>query len=490
MNSGAGWRWCVLATATGMAVGCAARVERRTPAPAPSACRVVDGPAALPDSAVIVVGEPVTSRAVIEASGLRSRMAFHFFYETLVRVDCLGRLRPGLASRWETQDTRTWTISLYPGQRFWDGTPVTAASVVDMLTDTVAGLTPLALAGVNVLAVGVDDDTTLHIISAVADSALAVKLANPATAVRKGPGPSGWPVGTGPARPVEADRVTPESWIATWVGADDGPWTTLTLGGLVRGDLRDILDRGSSWLVTDDPDGLDYARSRPNVVAVPLPWDRTYGLLAGRFAPDTERRVTGGSRNALSDFRATLARDAVQVDARAGRSLEWWTKANDCRLAPSPRRITVGAGTETARIVYRAGDPIAGAVASRLVATALDAGAPHEWATEHLGPAGGPDQPRPTAVGLDDDAFSFALEAGIDLAYVVVLPRVVPLPCREAQGWVNRVPWLGRGDEAGVALRGFRWLPLVETRRYLVLDERIAGISVDGHGVPFVDWRR
>jgi hypothetical protein len=297
-------------------------------------------------------------------------------------------------------------------------------------------------------------------------------------------------VGTGPARPVEADRSTPESWIATWVGADDAPWTTLTLAGLVRGDLRDILDRGSSWLVTDDPDDLDYARSRPNVVAVALPWDRTYGLLAGRFAPDADRGIAEDSRDVVSDFRVTLARDAVQVDARAGRSLDWWTKANDCRLAPSPRRITVGAGTETARIVYRAGDQIAAAVASRLVATALDAGAPHEWATRHLGLAGGPNQPRPTAVGLDDDAFSFALEAGIDLAYIVALPRVVPLPCREAQGWVNRVPWLGRGDEAGVALSGFRWIPLVETRRYLVLDERIGGVSVDGHGVPFVDWRR
>jgi hypothetical protein len=418
-------------------------------------------------------------------------MAFHFFYETLVRVDCLGRLRPGLASSWEaSRDYRTWTISLYPNMRFWDGTPVTAAAVVEMLSDTVTGITPLALAGANAFAVGVDDDTTLHIIAAAPDSALPVKLANPATAVRKGPGPSGWPVGTGPARPVEADRGTPESWIATWVGADDGPWTTVILGGLVRGDLRDVLDRGSSWLVTDDPDELDYARSRPNVDVVPLPWDRTYGLLAGRFAPDTERRVGGGSRNVLEEFRATLARDAVGVDARSGRSLQWWTGASRCRLAPSPRRITVGAGTETARIVYRAGDPIARAVASRLVATALDAGAPHQWATGHLGLDSGTDQPRSTAVGLDDDAFAFALEAGVDLGYVVALPGVVPLPCREAQGWVNRVPWLGRGDESGVALRGFHWISLVDARRYLVLDERIAGVSVDGHGVPFLDWRR
>ena len=125
-----------------------------------------------------------------------------------------------------------------------------------------------------------------------------------------------------------------------------------------------------------------------------------------------------------------------------------------------------------------------------MVATALGAGAVHEWATGHLGLAGGPDQPRPTAVGLDDDAFVLALEAGIDLAYVVALPRVVPLPCREAQGWVNRVPWLGRSDETWVALRDFRWMALVDTRRHLVLDERIAGVSVDGHGVPFVDWRR
>ncbi|MCZ6915308.1 MAG: ABC transporter substrate-binding protein [Gemmatimonadetes bacterium] len=491
MGSGARFRWLVLAVATGVATACASRGEKQAPAPAPSACRVVGGRVSLPDSTVIVVDEAVTPDAVIESASLRSRMAFHFFYETLVRIDCLGRVRPGLASRWEmSPDARTWTVSLHPSLRFWDGTSVTAAAVVDMLTDTVAGMTPLTLAGVDVLAVGVDDDTTLHIISAVPDSALAAKLAHPATAVRKGQGPSGWPVGTGPSRPVERIRGTPESWTATWIGADDGPWKTFILRGPVRGDPRDILDRGSSWLVTDDPDELDYARSRPHVVATPLPWDRTYGMLAGRFARDAERGVADPSSETLTEFRATLARDAVPVDARAGRLVEWWAAGSRCPLAPSPRRITVGPGTETVRIVYRNADSIARAVASRLVATALDTDAPHDWAVRHLGVGRGTGQRRPTAVGLDDDAFSLALEAGIDLAYIVALPRVVPLPCREAQAWVNRVPWLGSGGEGGFNLTGFRWMSLVDTRRHLVLHEQVAGVAVDGRGVPFLDWRR
>src|SRR5437899_2485107 len=59
------------------------------------------------------------------------RLVFRQLYETLIRVDCLGRVLPGLAESW-TRDvvSRPWTFTLRTDARFWDGAPVSARDVV------------------------------------------------------------------------------------------------------------------------------------------------------------------------------------------------------------------------------------------------------------------------------------------------------------------------------------------------------------------------
>ena len=57
-------------------------------------------------------------------------MLFRQLYETLVRVDCHGRVRPGLAASWRLDaNGRTWIVTLRENARFSDGAPVTAADV-------------------------------------------------------------------------------------------------------------------------------------------------------------------------------------------------------------------------------------------------------------------------------------------------------------------------------------------------------------------------
>ena len=84
-------------------------------------------------------GEPITTIALVERidpshapypSNESERLLFRQLYETLVRVDCNGRVRPGLAASWRLDaDGRTWIVTLRDGARFADGTAVTAGAV-------------------------------------------------------------------------------------------------------------------------------------------------------------------------------------------------------------------------------------------------------------------------------------------------------------------------------------------------------------------------
>ncbi len=54
-------------------------------------------------------------------------------FETLIRQDARQRLVPGLALEWRATDATSWEITLRPGVRFHDGTPLTAEDVAASL---------------------------------------------------------------------------------------------------------------------------------------------------------------------------------------------------------------------------------------------------------------------------------------------------------------------------------------------------------------------
>src|SRR5262245_55970940 len=87
-------------------------------------------------------GEPIATVALSDRvnpanaprpSNDSERLVFRQLYETLVRVDCDGRVVPALAASWRLSvDGRTWIVTLRPHAQFADGSPVTAPDVLSL----------------------------------------------------------------------------------------------------------------------------------------------------------------------------------------------------------------------------------------------------------------------------------------------------------------------------------------------------------------------
>src|SRR2546423_9881577 len=153
-------------------------------APSDTTCRVAAGPAAKRDTVEIALADPVDPAHAPLPRNDAERLVFSHLYETLIRVDCAGRVLPGLAQSWEASGDR-WTFTLRDDARFWDGAPVTAR---DVLASWRAR-----------------DSTFAQGATVLSDRAIGVRppaapfqpLADPALAVTKRAPGGGWPIGTG-----------------------------------------------------------------------------------------------------------------------------------------------------------------------------------------------------------------------------------------------------------------------------------------------------
>ena len=373
-------------------------------APAPDECAFRPAGPAGGDTVGVIAGSEFPGRQL---------------YETLVRRDCAGHERPGLADSWSSVDGRNWAFALRPA-RFWDGTPVTAGAVVIGWTEDSAASALLKRAGVIFATAGSDGE--LHLLLAVPRDSPPAALADPRLAVVHRVPDTAWPVGTGPYRLPESDPAP-----ATLEPADGGRPVRL----LARPrDLRDAMDAGADIIITDDPGTLAYAAQRPGYSVLALPWSRTYAL-ALLTAADSVAVVTPG-------FRDALARDAVRVDARAAPDSLALPACSPALPASSPPART------TARIAYPSADVTARDLAARLAA---------------LGVAGAR-----AILPLDQDALAASLRAGREAAYVLALPQTLAL-CQDLA-----VP-------AGAAV-----LPLVDTRAHALVRQGAPPLTVDWDG--------
>ncbi len=120
------------------------RVTRRTLLSASAAVAALsvagcNSPASSPPSErrVLKVGatlEPPTLDPTVSAAASISQVLLYNVYETLIRMDSEGRLRPLLAQRWDVSDDLTrYTFTLHAGAAFASGAPVDAAAVVASL---------------------------------------------------------------------------------------------------------------------------------------------------------------------------------------------------------------------------------------------------------------------------------------------------------------------------------------------------------------------
>lgn len=407
-----------------------ARVYQPQPAATIDRCAPSADSAPIPDTLIIALTGSVNPAHAPVPVTEAERMAFRQLYETLVRLDCAGVPQPGLAASWTSGESgRRWTFTLRPDARFWDGVPVTAREVIASWT---AGDTAL-LAGATFDA---PDDHTLVVRLASESPTLPPRLADPVLSVTRPAPDQGWPIGTGAYR---ADSSVGRVVLSPVFGLRRPELVLLALGPT---DARDWLDRRVDLLVTDDAGALSYAASRPELATRPLPWDRTYVLLARGSAP----AVTAA-------WREDLARDAVHVDARPAEAPAWWTAFPAC-VGPPPE----GAGAAAVPIsrpliVYPRDDPTARDLAGRLVALEGESGGPAV-----------------RVAGLAAGELAAALASGQSAQFVIPLSREALDPCRAVRRLVAQVPWLSLATQI---------MPLVDTRRQVVWRRGATAFTVD-----------
>jgi hypothetical protein len=384
-------------------------------------------------------------------------LLFRQLYETLVRVDCHGRVGPGLAASWRLDTNgRTWIVTLRENARFSDGTPVTATDVRASWTSDGIGdeLRPHVSRLVQSIVPVDDRSVAITLRSQRTDVPLA--LAHTDLAIAKPAAGSRWPLGTRP------DRSAPERDASAAIA---GPAIALTRDNLpsirfvmAPRDPRDLLDDGVDLLLTRDPATLDYAATLPQFQSVPMEWQRTHVLLTpGR---------THTAPFLSQDARQVLADDAVRGEARGAAGPFWWQMLQNCEVPSSEPR---NPPSPTPRIVYDAGDAAARDLAERVVGLVRASG-PAAILDALL-----PDRPRRTyqrATGLSGEPLVQARRRGADAGYIMSLDRRPLDPCREIQVVTDGARWL---DPETI-------VPLVDTRLQAIVRRGRSGMTAEWDG--------
>ncbi len=275
------------------------------------------------DSFTVVVSDSVDFSHDPVPSNDSEQLLFPQYFETLVRLDCMGRPRPGLAEAWTPDETgRVWTFVL-PGRRLAAGVLETAPRVVSSWRAREAGLRKLGIESVAVR----DSNLLVVTLSQLTDSAPRL-FADPELAVSRAP-----------------SRLAAPATIRFLIEPNS--------------DLRDALDRGADLVVTRDPAVVDYVANRAEFTTFALPWSRTYVLLQPAGAhPVWTLGVDSAGRS--------LARDVAQAEARAAEPSFWRSQCPPTDLS------YVVAPPISPRIVYPRDDTVARGLAERIVALTRD----------------------------------------------------------------------------------------------------------------------
>jgi hypothetical protein len=439
---------------------------RAAPAP-PKTARPIE--TSVNDCAVIAEpGEPIVTVALRDSidpanaprpSNESERLAFRQLYETLIRVDCRGRVGPALAASWRLDaDGRTWMVTLRENARFSDGAPVTTADIRAAWLRDPAGddLHPLVNRLVHTIAPVDDRVLAITLRSQRPDALLA--LAHPDLAIARPVAGSPWPLGTRPDRSAAELGRTGRSEIT--ITRDHGTPIRFLQS---PGDTRDLLDAGVDLLLTRDPATLDYAAKLPHYRSVPLAWRRTLVLA-------TPGRARAAPSLSAQD-RQVLADDAVRGEARGAAEPFWWEAIEGCSLAAAQPG---SASAPMPRIVYDAADEAARDLAERLVGLGRVSGSGATAPGVLL-----PDRPGvifQRAVGLTSEPLAMAWRRGSDAGYIMAIDRHPLDPCREMDVAIDRAPWL---DPATL-------VPLVDTRMQAIVRRARSGATAEWDGALLI----
>ena len=313
-------------------------------------------------------------------------------FSALVSLDCEGTAHPEIASAWHADlSGRRWIFTLADSS---DARGPRAA-------DRIIGDWQLRRSQVGALGVqSASADSNGHLVVTMRDSLdpLPTLFADPALSITR-----------------ETPNRRPVNFIAK-----------------PHSDPRDLLDSGADLLVSRDPALIEYAANKSGFMLFPLPWSRTYIMVQPRGSAPLPR---------------TVARDAVQADARIAEPPFWWEQlAGVCAGSTA-----VSSSAVSNRVVYVRGDLIAQGLAERIVAL-TESG-------ETL-----------RAAALEPPEFSQALGSGGERAFIVAAPRESLAGCRNFAGWPV----------------GSRVEPLIDTRATAIVRRGSPSLQVDWDGTPRV----
>jgi hypothetical protein len=393
------------------------------------------------------------------------RLLFRQLYESLVRVDCDGRVAPALAQSWRFDAAKgAWIVTLRELAQYADGHLVTANSVISNWTvrnpdpalrpevrKHVRSVVALDLGTLEIVLENPNEDAP----RALAHTDLAI-VEEPDFVTQRGPV---WPLGTRLRFRTEAvpAPAAGSSVITTRPLLEDLPSRQFRIAP--GRDARDLLDGGADLIVTRDPTALDYAATLPGFVSVPLPWQRTYALVA----PGRNRTA----RSLSLEERDLLAHDAVRGEAQGSKEPFWWQSPSGCDIL----KPMVSIPRLTPRIVYDANDSVARDLAERLVGLGR---ASSPGATAML-EALAPDRSNRSfqrAVGLSGAALAMARKTGSDAAYILALERRPLEPCGETKTLMEAMGWL---DPETI-------VPLVDTRMRAIVRRGRSGLTAEWDG--------
>jgi len=402
------------------------------------------------DCALIAdAGDPIATVALAERvdpanaprpANASEQLLFRQIYETLIRIDCKGRLLPGLAESWSLdKDGRTWIVTIRENARFSDGTAVVAADVRGAWMRDLTGNELQPLVGRLIEAVVPVDDRTLAITLRTPRPDQPRVLAHTDLAVARTVGGSRWPLGTRPdGAAAERDRSGPAASSMISIRRDNLPSIRFLVAA---GDPRDLLDKGPDLLLTRDHAALEYAATLPQFVAVPLEWRTVHVLVTPGRAH--------GTATLTPEARQALATDAVRGEARGANEPFWWQAPQACDVAPPVSRQP---GASTPRIVYGVPDTVSRDLAERLV--------------------GQDRRAYPNAVALAGEPLAATWRRGRDAAYIIALDRLPLEPCRDMRILIDGARWLDPET----------MVPLVETRLQAIVRRGTSGVIADGDG--------
>jgi Bacterial extracellular solute-binding proteins, family 5 Middle len=429
-------------------------------------CEVVRGSSVPEDTITVVVTDSITSSVPFRVPFVRNsaeQLMFDLQYQTLLTVDCSNREQPGLAQSWDRKGRR-WTFRLRPDARFWDGTTVTAADVVQ-------GWRYSGEPSESLVAV---DDRTLEVRFArrVPDARF---FSSSGLAVMKMDARYGLSVGTGPYR-TDDNVARGDLFLHPSLGEND---PTIHLVMTDRRDVRDMMVGGVELVITSDPELIEYAAGQPRFTTTALAWNRTYVLLApARADALREGRTVAGLPPAFTD---ALAKDAVRAEARGPATPVWWKDTGECTEKPTLPGLRES-GVEVRRILFDVNDATARDLAERLVAVAAMDPRQSAEAEAVVAAVPGLDAAKLVAAGVGTERLDASLWGGGEVAYVVALPHAVPDACVAASELASRAPWLVNGVALADVL-----IPLVDTRPHAIVAHGCAGLVLNGLGGVLIE---